>query len=184
MGSAPTSPTHPRPSVVGPNQPPPLQRVLPSKVTPATPVGGPPRQQSIPPIFTRQSSQVSGLPRLSLVRGRREGEGRGGGGGQGGEGEAKGRGEGGKGEGRGRGTGRGGGGKGEGRGRQRGGEGRGRGGEERGRGRGRQRRRKETRRGRDAVCTTGSFATPSCLHSPAHLMLPASHFSQSLDLIQ
>ena len=149
MGSAPTSPTHPRPSVVGPNQPPPLQRVLPSKVTPATPVGGPPRQQSIPPIFTRQSSQVSGLPRLSLVRGR-----------------------GARGEGEGRGKGRGG----------RGGERRGEGGK--GEGRGRQRGRKKTRRGRDAGCTTGSFATPSCLHSPAHLMLPASHFSQSLDLIQ
>ena len=87
MGSAPTSPTHPRPSVVGPNQPPPLQRVLPSKVTPATPVGGPPRQQSIPPIFTRQGSQVSGLPRLSLVRG--GGEGRGGGGRGGGQGRGK-----------------------------------------------------------------------------------------------
>ena len=80
MGSAPASP---RPSVIGPNQPPPLQRVLPSKVAPANPGGGLPRQQSIPPIFTRQGSQGSVLPRLSLVslqqrrEGRRGGEGEG-----------------------------------------------------------------------------------------------------------
>lgn len=75
MGSAPASPIHPRPSVVGPNQPPPLQRVLPSKIAPATPGMGPPRLQPVPPIFTRQGSQGSGFPRLSLVRGA---EGRGG----------------------------------------------------------------------------------------------------------
>lgn len=74
IGSSPSSPlSSPRPSVlfgqrspsiVGPNQPPPLQRTLPTVTTPTGP-GGFPRQQSLPNVLNRSAGQGQ-LPRLSL----------------------------------------------------------------------------------------------------------------------